>query len=433
MPFIPDSGGGSSFKPESGSSFKPDTAAEPSNTDKLKAILLGDMTEGGRHAQDAMYGRQGIDKPIGDEVPVALPAAGLPAMASKIAQVASGSAPARVAANTALGAARGALNAPEGQRGNAALQEGGKALAISAGGETLGHVLSDKLGDWLMQRAVGMRKYLPGVGQILMSEGVGGTKNMMANQVPNRLAQAESELQSTVKNLPGKVPATDLSDPMENIANKFKLPSGEVPANSQSEYDQAMQASRNARYTGGGSPARPTVDQVPTEFVDNAGNPITKAVPGMAPEKIGQLGAEDLLALKRQGDYPGYTMAGNKSGALEGEIMRAQADASRQGLSKLAAASKPPLSEPVEPFTGQKPQQTPAEILGRERALISANRALEKPTTIHQGSGSSLFFGKVPYQEVAESVMAHGANKLGQLGKLLANPVVVQSLFGGNK
>lgn len=304
--------------------------------------------------------------------PMAMPVGQAPDALMKIASFLgkSGALPslARAGTNAAIGGIQGGL---PGAAMGGALSVGGDALSGASG----------KVADYLAQKAVGMRKYIPGVGNDLNDLNVWGTRKGMAGDVPDKLAQQEGKLQDLAASLKGNVNSKDLSDAVSQHAKRFQLASGEVPLNVKPEMDKV----------------RATAE-------------------GLSGLNGGQLGAEDLIRLKRQGDYLGYAASGNPATSLEADLGRAQADQARKSLSDLS----------------QGQDETVPEILRKEKALILANKALDKPDVIHQGVGSSLFFGKVPGQALLGSTAAQAAQKLGApAGNAISNPLILQSAIKG--
>lgn len=249
-----------------------------------------------------------------------------------------------------------------------------KGGAIGAGLQGVGEA-AGKIGDYLMQRSVGLRRYTPGIGTSLADQGVIGTKGMMANQVDNKLAAEEDSLQGLVKDLSGTVNSKEIADAVSQKAQRFTLPStGEASPFSQQELQKVRDMSGKL-------------------------------------SQMGDLSASDLLALKRQGDYQGFTAGGNPATSTEAELGRTGANAARTALKN--------MSPDV------------ADSLFKEQALVKANSALSRPDTIHQGNVSSMIFGKLPGQSIAESVGGQAAVKGGQV---ISDPrtqrALEQGLFG---
>lgn len=238
--------------------------------------------------------------------------------------------------------------------------------ALGAAGEGVAG-LSTKAADRLQQMSVGMRKYFPGVGNELVNQGVYGTKNQMANKVATNIADQESQLQSLVKDLKGDVPSTVIADAVADKGNRFTSPSGETAQNMASYLNKVKDASNSIRQMGKNS--------------DQSGYFVDK-----------RLDAPNLLSLKRQGDYLGYTNSGNPATSLEAELGRAQADASREALSKISE--------------GQ--ETTVPDILKQERASVLAGQALDKPETLGQPSLMGALSSKIPGSSLGASVAAKG-------------------------
>lgn len=242
--------------------------------------------------------------------------------------------------------------------------------AVSAG--------SGKLADWLQQAAVGMNKYVPGIGNKLAKMGVWGTKGGMADQVSEMLPQKEQEVQNAVSSIKGNADAQPISDSIAKLGGRFKLPSsGDVAPGMENYASKVSDAADEFRSMGEG----------------------------------GELSPQDLLHIKRQGDWLGYTNSGNPATSLEAEIGRAQADKAREMLSSMS--------------DGQT-----ANRLGEEQALILAKKALTKPDSIPSGFGAKAIFSKLPGQSLFGSMGAQGLQKASNVSGATADPELLQSLFG---
>lgn len=118
-------------------------------------------------------------------------------------------------------------------------------VGAEAGGlaKMLGSV-PGKFGDWAMQKAVGMKKFIPGVGKTLADEGVVGTRNMMANQVESAMAKRGSEignLSSSLKDVPTDVASQHVLD----RANRLIQSDGYINPADQSKYQAYMDIADN--------------------------------------------------------------------------------------------------------------------------------------------------------------------------------------------
>jgi hypothetical protein len=307
---------------------------------------------------------------------------------------------AKVGTGLALGGAGGAMAEGAGMAGRAAINAGASGLqkyfgnmmdgskdptqgvlgsaalggAASAGLDSVSGGAS-KISDWLMQKAVGMKKYMPGVGNNLVDQGVWGTKSGMAEQVPDLLAKEEGKLQDTVQGLTGTVNSKEIADAISNKAQQFTLPS-----------------------TGQASPFSELELQKVRDLADKT-------------SKMGDLSASDLLALKRQGDYQAFTASGNPASSTDADLARTGANAARTALKEMSPDA--------------------ANALLNERSLIMAKKGLDKPDSLGSGTLSSLFFGKAPGTSIGGSVAAQALQKgVSTPAGALADPKVLQGLFG---
>lgn len=245
---------------------------------------------------------------------------------------------------------------------------------LSAAGEGVS-AAGNKLADYLMQKSVGMRKNTPGVGNRLVDQGVWGTQKGMANQMETKIPEAEEAVQGVVNGMEGSVPSASIADELSRKGQKFLNPD-----------------------SGNPFPGKEASYGLVKDTAESVGG-------------MGNLSPQALLKLKRASDYEGYTASGTPATSLKAELEQVQADKARGLLSEMSGgASK--------------------EALADEQALILANKALTKPETIHQGGGSSLFFGKVPGQSIGYSTAAHASQKVAGNADKLVDPRLLQSLFG---
>lgn len=87
----------------------------------------------------------------------------------------------------------------------------------------------NKIPGKLMSSAVGLKKYIPGVGESLMDQGVIGTKGMMAEQVGTKLGEQEAAKQALLKDLPGTVDSQEVADSVKQLSDRYQTPGGIIP------------------------------------------------------------------------------------------------------------------------------------------------------------------------------------------------------------
>lgn len=342
-----------------------------------EALSMGNIKPGPIPGVEDMPGMQGLGKVLGTGTAAGLGGMGAGALMPKAAGLAAGLG--RTAINGLAGGAQGALQAPgEGEtRSGNALRGASLGTLLGGAGEALSGIGS-KVADKAMQYAVGMRKFIPGAGNRLVNQGLMGTKDALEGQVGRKLPEVESQVQDLVQSMPNKTPASELADSVSKVGNKFKLSDGTIPDNVQPYADKVRSAAEGIN-------------------------------------KLGDRSAVDLLKLKRQGDYLGYTASGNPATSLEAELGQAQGDKARELLSSMSSG------------------QT-ADKLADEQALILAKKALQKPESIHQGIGSNLIFHRIPGGSLLGSAGAQASQKgLGGIGNLLSNPYAIQLLLQGTK
>ncbi len=164
-------------------------------------------------------------------------------------------------AAAALGAGTGSMaenliskdqsSAPEAVK-NVGLDALFKGALPEAGGRAIGAAARGvgKAGDYLMQKAVGMKKYIPGVGETLADEGIIGTKNMMADQVEKALESRGSEIGELSKGI-SEVSTDTPAQAVFNRAQKLILPDGSIRPENLEEYNQLKQLADRITESGG--------------------------------------------------------------------------------------------------------------------------------------------------------------------------------------
>ncbi len=252
----------------------------------------------------------------------------------------------------------------QGVAGSAALGGLGS-LALSGASK-----LSQWLGDKAMKSSIGL-KDAPGVGTRLADMGVWGTKGMMADQVAEKLPEAENQVQSVIGGIPGSAPGNEIRDAVSAKGLKFLNPDTGLPfEGKETSYNQ--------------------VRDLTDKMTQNQYSP------------------QALLKLKRASDYEGYTASGNPATSLKAELEQAQANKARELLDNMSSgASK--------------------EALANEQALLLAKKPLEKAGSIPSSLGA-LFFQKAP--ALVGSTVGQAATKAGNVGEAVSDPQTLQGLFG---
>ncbi len=101
-----------------------------------------------------------------------------------------------------------------------------------------------------MQRAVGMKKYIPGLGKDLAKEGLMGTRNQMADQVATKMAERGAqigELSSSLKD----VPTDTASQHILGRANKLVQSDGFIDPADQAKYQSFQDLADKVSERGG--------------------------------------------------------------------------------------------------------------------------------------------------------------------------------------
>lgn len=285
---------------------------------------------------------------------------------------------------------------------------GGNALLgglVSSGADAAGAGMS-RLADKAMLRAVGLTKYLKGMGNKLADMGIWGTKEGMANSVSEKLAEKEGQLKDLVSGLQGNVSGKDMAD-----------------AIMQKGQEGSQLVTRSGRTLNGLSGDLDQVKQAAGQF-----DPSVIGAEG----PVEQLSPDDLLDLKRQGEMLGYTNSGSPATSTQAGIGRAIANKSRSSLADMS-------------------NDDTRKILGDEQALTLAQKSLGKPETLSKlpigfgeisGAGVGRVLGGEPGAMLGlgineasrfpliNSLFGQAMQKGANASSAVANPAVLQSLFG---
>lgn len=214
-----------------------------------------------------------------------------------------------------------------------ALTAGGVSSGLSFGGSGLSS-LARGSANRAMKRAIGVtgaksKTAPPDLGNRLVDEGVIGTKARMAEQVGEKYGKVEDEIQGLARDLPGSVSGDKLAQAVEGRTARHLFPSsGTTLPGHKADVDAIAARAQELRGIQPG-----TTDPVKS------------------------YGAQDLLSLKRGGDFEGFTNASTPASSTAAEIGRTQANAARAGLEDISSGSM-------------------SQALKREQALLLADRGL---------------------------------------------------------
>lgn len=239
----------------------------------------------------------------------------------------------RVAANTAAGGASGLINEPaQGQTraGNAA-QGAATGGLLSGAAEALSALLNP-VGDYVMQKAVGMKHYQPGAGQTLADEGLWGTKGTMRGQTAQGLKDRWQDISNATSELKGPIDSEPVAERVLGMTDQLSTPSGDVP-----------------------ELVQPKVDKLADMAADISSR--------------GKVSPQDALAYRK--------IAGGQGYRGDDPLLSLLAKASQQEQAGYSQALK-------NQYAAEFPNQVNklAEADNAYGALSSANRALQKPETI---------------------------------------------------
>ena len=231
--------------------------------------------------------------------------------------------------------ARTAANAGVGAATDKASPTTGAAIGGLMGGlGEVGGAVAGKAGDWLMQKAVGMKKYLPGVGSTIADNGVWGTKAGMASDVDAALGKHNSALDDAVGRIQGPIDSTKVSSKVGEHISDYK--------------------------TGDISPAATAPER---EAVRSRSNDIANR---------GDVTPQDALGLKRLAGNEGYN-AGRPLANLDSKLAQTESGAYGDELKDAYGRTYPGEENAV------------ASANDNMSALMKAKQGLDTPTTIRAG------------------------------------------------
>lgn len=135
-----------------------------------------------------------------------------------------------------------------------ALEAGTGGLQQMAG-EGLGSVVKavgsglGKVGDFAMQKAVGLKRIVPGVGQTLADEGVMGTKGMMRSQVEKAMEAKGQQIGELAKSSPA-IDTRPVAERLGGKAASLMDSEGSVLPDNQTAYRKYLEAATGASNEG---------------------------------------------------------------------------------------------------------------------------------------------------------------------------------------
>lgn len=290
--------------------------------------------------------------------------------------------------SAAEGAALGAAQSPEGERGKGALMGGGLQGGLSGLAKLLG-----KTGDVGMQIAVGRKKYTPGTGTELANEGLWGTQGMMRGQTARGLERTGQEMGQVAETIPaidartiGQQMGEELTSPLTG-GGKI-APSARDLGEVKQLSDFAEDVASRGTETGSQALARRRAAGA-SAYSQRTGNPLT-----------------DPLAKASKLEQQKYSQA------LKGGSPGAYSDLATR---EIEGGAMVPLDR-------------------RYAALKKAERALgEEPTLPRSLLGlASMTSKSVPGGSLATSLASQAAVKGGKLAEFLA-PLARQAAVGGSR
>lgn len=165
---------------------------------------------------------------------------------------------------------------------------GGKALSWI--GEKTG---LSKIPGALMERAVGIKKSIPGAGDILLDKGVGGTGNQMLRQISERLPQEEALIQKELAGMSDPVDSVEVARRVSDSLGKRMTSGGQMASGVEDDVVTILDRAKEIAARGDVSPKQAI------EFARKAQENSYKAAKGeVKPGLMPELGASEGQAYK---------------------------------------------------------------------------------------------------------------------------------------
>jgi hypothetical protein len=134
---------------------------------------------------------------------------------------------------------------------NAAVLSSGQGAIAEASGQPIAKLASmlgkgvSTVGSKLLQRAVGLKKFVPGLGESLADEGVMGTKGAMQQQVERGLESRGKQIGKLTQDIPA-VSTQPVAEQLGSRASKLVGPNGEVLPDNIEAYHKYVEAANQA-------------------------------------------------------------------------------------------------------------------------------------------------------------------------------------------
>lgn len=242
-----------------------------------------------------------------------------------------------------------------------ALNPVGNALGWAAGKTGL-----NKLPDWLMQKAVGMKKFIPGVGDKLIDQRVMGPKMLMKGQISNALDKTGKSIGRAVDEIPDAISSDAAAKSVGRLKDNFTTSSGYSPAS-----------------------AKPNLDIIDARAKDIAARP--------------PMPAKEAFELKQIAQGEGYNPLGDPYAKIRGKTAQAEASGYSKTLSDAHAnAMKFDTPQPL------------SELNSTFSALKQGEKAINKNSPSFD---LAQLIGKTLPMSTIESVGAHALDQTGELAK----------------
>lgn len=247
---------------------------------------------------------------------------------------------AKLGIGAGTGAAIAGLSNPGDKQGELSpLQASDRAINAAAGGAIGGTLAgasqaAPKLADWLMGKAAGIRKMVPGMGNALVDEGIAGTKGQMLSKVKNQLGVRGEELNNAVNQIKGDIDVSPMAQKLAEKAEGYKV-AGKVPSNATDPYSKFSNLAEDVGSTGNMSP-------------------------------------QDLLKFKRLQGEAAYNASGNPANSYAGDVAKTAGGESKGLLEKAFSDQNPNLPNAVADSN---------QIL---HTLLKAKKGLEMGPTLSQ-------------------------------------------------
>jgi len=111
-----------------------------------------------------------------------------------------------------------------------------------------------KIPGKLMERAVGLKREIPGAGDILLDKGIRGGRGQMLEQLAQKLPQEEAAVQQAVQGIQTPIDSVQVANRISDSLGKRMTSQGNIVSGAESQVDDILQRAKDVAARGDVSP-----------------------------------------------------------------------------------------------------------------------------------------------------------------------------------